>query len=42
MTAEEASSPAIPLPMRDRYDAFIARHEIAWELDMGALAFARA
>jgi voltage-gated potassium channel len=26
------------IPWRDRYNTFIARHEIAWELSMGALA----
>jgi hypothetical protein len=25
-------------PLRDRFNAFVARHDIAWELGMGALA----
>jgi voltage-gated potassium channel len=29
---------ASDLPLRDRFNAFVARHDIAWELGMGALA----
>jgi len=39
MTVEKAASPAtVPASPRERYNAFIARHDIAWELSMGALA----
>jgi hypothetical protein len=38
MTGPEVGAPAVSVPLRDRYNAFIARHEIARELGMGALA----
>src|SRR5664279_395768 len=41
MTVEKAASPAtVPASPRERYNAFIARHDIAWEFSMGALAIA--
>lgn len=36
MNASRSSQP----PLRDRYTAFIARHEVAWELVMAALTIA--
>jgi hypothetical protein len=38
MTGQEAGAPGVSVSLRDRYSAFIARHDIAWELGMGALA----
>jgi voltage-gated potassium channel len=32
------ASTALAVPLRDRYNAFIERHEVAWELSMGVLA----
>jgi voltage-gated potassium channel len=34
------SGEASPEPLRDRYTAFIARHEVAWELVMAAITIA--
>src|SRR5262245_54921809 len=38
--AEMAEGASHPSSLRDRYLAFIARHEMAWELAFGALAVA--
>ncbi len=38
MTIVDVPGHAAQLPFRERYDAFIARHDVAWELGMGALA----
>lgn len=38
MAAEVLASDPATLSIRDRFNAFVARHDIAWELAMGALA----